>query len=81
MNPNVIHPTLRPGDYENLKTIVSAAKSDALGVIRVQIRDSDPPVYATLIAARNTLDNGDIELVPMARLFDGNPYELFVPPD
>jgi len=62
---------------ENFNTILRAAGHDDLCLVECQAVDTGQPVYA--LCAVNK-DGKMIELVPLARLFAGNPYDELVPP-
>lgn len=66
------------GDEDNLSTIIAAAKNDDLCVMRTTRRNNGKPV--TLLCAATRDEDGAVVLVPMAEMFDGNPYVMYDPP-
>ena len=65
------------GHENNLQTIIKAAKNDDLILIHVRQKSGN---YVTVLAATNRVGN-NIDIVPLAKLFDGNPYEELEPPN
>ncbi|MDP2662063.1 MAG: DUF6117 family protein [Dehalococcoidia bacterium] len=68
---------LQEGDKQNYETLLEAAKNGALAL--VECTDKLTGEYVAVVAAVNR-PMGDYELVPLARLFPGNPYDLVDPP-
>jgi hypothetical protein len=68
---------LSPGAKINLMTIIQAAKADHLALM--ECRDKITGEIVAVVCAVNEVD-GEFEMVPMARLFDRNPYEVLEPP-
>ena len=67
------------GHKTNLSTILQAARDGNLGLIECQDAETGEPVV--VLAAFSRQDDGEVVVTPMARLFDGNPYEqLLIPP-
>jgi hypothetical protein len=62
----------------NFETLCQASSLDRLCLVECTERASGQLVY--VVAAVNQVGE-DIELVPLARLFDGNPYEELAPPE
>lgn len=69
---------LRDSDKHNLQTIERAARQGRLSVLRVQERSTGK--YVTILTAISDTDTKELDIVPLARLFDGNPYDEFIPP-
>lgn len=63
---------------DSYKTLCQASSRDRLCLVECTERASGQLVY--VVAAVNQVGE-DIELVPLARLFDGNPYEELAPPE
>lgn len=62
----------------NFQTLLTAAANDDLALVECTERHSDQPAY--VVCAVNQHADGDVYLVPIARLFDDDPYELLDPP-
>ncbi len=62
---------------DNFNTLHRAFGDGAACLLECHDRATGRPAY--VICAANH-DGGTIELVPFARLFDDNPYELLSPP-
>jgi len=73
----------RKGDEANFKTLLRAAKSGHLALMEVR-RRADGKVVAAVCAVGWDPDegkNGTYELTPFAIMVEGNPFELFDPPN
>ena len=68
---------LTKGERSNFNTIIDAAKAGRLALMSCE--DAQTGKKVATICAVNWV-NGEVEFVPMARLFDGNPYDLLKPP-
>jgi hypothetical protein len=67
-----------PQPYQdNFKTLNQAFSDGAACLLECHERATGRPVYVICAVNRR---GPDYELVPFARLFDGNPYELLAPP-
>jgi hypothetical protein len=69
---------INPGNRKNLDTINAAARDGNLCLMLCHWKDSGKPV--DVLCAVNRQENSDSAFVPLATLFDGNPYELLLPP-
>lgn len=69
---------LTAGQRANYKTICRAAQAGDLALMDCRDRATGRPV-AVLVAVH--LEAGEYVLTPLARLFDGNPYDELDPPD
>lgn len=65
------------GYIENFKVMMAAAKNGDLALMECTDKATGKPVIA--ICAVNHVD-GTFEFVPIARMFDGNPYDEMEPP-
>lgn len=70
---------LNKGDVTNFQNMVKAAKADRLALLECADIKTGAPV-ATIVFV-NREKNGDFEFIPVARLFDSNPFEQLIPPD
>lgn len=61
----------------NFKTLEKAFKADQ--VCMMDCIEKATGEHVAVICAVNIVD-GQYEMVPMARFFNGNPYEEFIPP-
>ena len=68
------------GHKSNLETIIRAAKDGRLALVECTDRLSKEPV-AVLCAIGGPDDLGEYEIVPFARMFEGNPYDQLDPPE
>jgi hypothetical protein len=63
---------------DNFHTLQQAFSDGAACLLECHERATGRPVYVLCAVNRNGLD---YELVPFARLFDDNPYDLLAAPD
>lgn len=63
---------------KNLDTIVEAARNGDLALLDCQDVKTGKPVVALIAVYRD--ENGDFDFVPLAKMFDGDPYEELNPP-
>lgn len=63
----------------NLNTLVRAATQGDLAVLECTCAKTGEPVYT--VTAVGGDGNGGIQLTPLARLFEGDPYKLLIPPN
>jgi hypothetical protein len=67
-----------PQPYQdNFNTLHRAFAAAAACLLECQERATGKPVYVICAVNRR---GGDYELLPFARLFDDNPYDLLTPP-
>ena len=64
------------GYVTNLETLIQAAKDDNLCLLECTDKDGNTVIA---VCAVNFVD-GEYEMVPLAKMFDGNPYEELQPP-
>ncbi len=69
---------LSAGDRANFDTLLRAVRAGDAALIACSTLGSDEPV--SVICAVQPTVGGEIELVPLAQLFRGNPYDLLQPP-
>lgn len=65
------------GAKRNFETIKTACKANKLALMECTDVHTGKPV--NVLCAVNVID-GEYEMVPLARLFDGNPYDELLPP-
>lgn len=65
------------GYKHNFNTLIQAAKNDDLALLKTYDKITGKPVYAICAVQRET--NG-ATMIPLAKLFDGNPYDELDPP-
>lgn len=70
---------LRRGDRANFNTLVKASDDGQLALMEMR-RRSDGAVVAGICAVYVDEDN-NYNFVPLATMVEGNPYELFDPPN
>lgn len=70
--------SLLPGHRSNFDTLRQAALNNDLALMDCRHRDTGKPI--AVLCAANRLPRGEIEFVPLATLFNDNPYEFLVPP-
>ena len=63
-------------ERDNFNTLLAAAKAGDLALLRASTKDGLP---VALLCAVNQA-NGEFEMVPLAQLIIGSPYEQFIPP-
>lgn len=71
-------PALEPGYVENFRTLQRAAKDRNLALVDCQDKATGKPVR--VVAAICLGDDGEYAIVPLAKLFDGDPFEELNPP-
>lgn len=69
---------IEPGYKHNFEILRRAARNGDLAIVACTETATGQP--AVLVCAMQPESNGDTTMVPLARMFDGNPYELFTPP-
>lgn len=65
------------GHQANFETLKKAFKNKAVALMECTDAVTGKPVIT--ICAVNTV-NGEYELIPLAKMFDGNPFEELLPP-
>lgn len=69
---------LATGHKSNFETLQEACFNGDIALMECQLAASGEAV--AVICAANRLADGEIEFVPLASLFNGDPYELLNPP-
>lgn len=64
---------------EVFETMMSAADHGDLALVRCKVKATGEDAYVIVITIDE--DDGSCDMVPVARLFDGNPYEQLDPPE
>jgi hypothetical protein len=62
-------------NFETLQRAVTNGDAALIDCVDVQTREQ-----VAVVCAANRLENGDFEFVPLARLFQGDPYAEIYPP-
>ena len=70
--------SLLPGHRTNFDTLRQAALNNDLALMDCRHRDTGEPI--AVLCAANRLPRGEIGFVPLAMLFNDNPYDFLVPP-
>jgi len=70
--------SLAPGHRDNFETLQRAFNQGDVALVECQLVKTGESV--PVICAANHHDDGMIEFVPLAIMFNGNPYELLRPP-
>lgn len=66
------------GHRRNLDTIRRAARNGDLGLMECTDTATGQPVM--VLVAKWLDSDGQVNLVPLGKMFDGNPYEEVIPP-
>jgi Family of unknown function (DUF6117) len=69
---------LSAGDRANFDTLLRAVRAGYAAVVACSTLGSGETV--SVICAVQLTAGGEVELVPLAQLFRGNPYDLLQPP-
>ena len=67
------------GYKANFDTLIRAAKHSDLALVECQDKTTRQPVYVACAMQREP--DGEISMIPIARMFDGNPYDELNPPN
>jgi hypothetical protein len=67
------------GHRDNFATMLKAAKYGDLALLECTDAKTGLPVY--VVCMMNRAEDGDYLPTPVAKLFDGNPYEEVIPPE
>ncbi len=70
--------SLLPGHRTNFDTLRQAALNNDLALMDCRHRDTGEPI--AVLCAANRLLRGEIGFVPLAMLFNDNPFDFLVPP-
>ena len=69
---------LSSGHKTNFETLQVAFSNGDVALMECQLAATDEKV--AVVCAANPLPSGEIAFVPFAMLFNGNPYDLLIPP-
>ena len=69
---------LTTGHKQNFDTLQQAVAAGDVALMECQLAATGETV--PVICAANRLEDGEIEFVPFAMMFIGNPYEIVNPP-
>lgn len=69
---------LATGHKHNFETLQQAFDSGDAALMECQLAATGEVV--AVICAANRLSNGDVEFIPVAAMFNGNPYQMLNPP-
>lgn len=69
---------LKKGDIANFQNMVMAAKTGQLALM--ECTDAKTGEYVATICYVGRLEDGGFDFAPVARMFDGNPFEAVNPP-
>lgn len=72
-------PVISIGYKKNLETIISAAKVGRLAILDCQDKATGKPVVA-VVAMSGPDANGEYDIIPLAKMFDSDPYDELRPP-
>ena len=67
------------GHKQNFETLQEAFSNGDVALLECQLAATGEPI--AVICAANRLDDGGVEFVPFATLFNGNPYQAVNPPN
>lgn len=73
-----ISPPLKKGYRRNFQTLLDAAENNNISLVSCTDVKTGKP--SAVICAVNGPNDGSLEFVPLAKLFDENPYEEVTPP-
>lgn len=65
------------GYKANFKTLVAAIKNNDVCIVECKDATTGHPVIAVCAVTRT---EDEYEMMPLAKLFDGNPYNELIPP-
>ena len=67
------------GYKRNFATLIQAVVSGNVALLDCRDRQTGKPVRV-IVALSQEAERGDVTFVPLAKMFDGNPYEEVDPP-
>ncbi len=70
---------LAEGYKQNFDTLRQAFAAGDVALMECQLAATGEPV--AVICAANRLADGDVQFVPFAMMFQGDPYEMLHPPN
>jgi Family of unknown function (DUF6117) len=69
---------IKKGYKENFSTLLDAASNDQLAILETQDKATGKTVIAVCAV---TFDGAEYHFIPLAKMFDGNPYDELNPPN
>lgn len=69
--------TIPAGHATNFDTMLRAAANGHLALLECKDAKTGEPVYTIVMVS---MHGNEYEFIPVARMFDGNPYDHVVPP-
>lgn len=76
---------LKPGDRANFNTIIRAARHGFLSLVECTDKKTGKYVAAIALIQEGPSpavgEEREYEIIPIARMFEGNPYDELNPPD
>lgn len=78
MRAHVKPPALTEGQRANFNTLLRAATSGDLALVSARRKRNGKPIAILCAMQRN--EDGTISPVPLAKQFDGNPYDELMDP-
>lgn len=69
--------TIPAGHATNFDTMLRAAANGHLALLECKDARTGEPVYTVVMVSRR---GDEFEFVPVARMFEGNPYDHVIPP-
>ena len=69
------------GYQANFETLQRAEANGDLALLECKDAKSGQPVIAIVAVQRSAKPGMMVEFVPLAKMFDGNPYEELLPPE
>jgi hypothetical protein len=72
--------TIAKGYQQNLATLARAIISGDAGLMECTDAETDKPVVI-ICAFQHDPYTQEVTTVPLAKMFDGNPYEQLIPPN
>jgi hypothetical protein len=70
---------IQPGYKSNLATLIAAARNGDLGLL--ECTDAVTKNTVIVVVAMSSSEDGEVTMTPLAKMFDGNPYEELLPPN
>lgn len=67
-----------PGHRKNFETLRRAFKNGDVALLECKDAKTQQPVIAICMVGRQ---NGEYIMTPVAKMFDGNPFEELIPPE
>lgn len=71
-------PAIEPAYRKNFETLMTAFQNQDVCLADCRDRETGQP--RRVVCARQQEQDGQVSLVPLALLFDSNPYEILDPP-